>query len=252
MTVKIGLAAHHGLPAISLPTAPGHPYHLTAHTTHHTWTVATGIGTGHLLQICDPAAPPSIPTTYHLNGAPIGAVTRRSAGPRYLTDTHGRAPARFLWQGPDQLDHAPRVALFQPIAATTPTARYALTPGPTTGKLTARTTGPDTHAMRTLAGATGYRDHRRPSILIYDPTTDTIPAPSTAPVRYIHITSIAEQTTRRADTSERTWEIVYTITPHPTQTAAPLLTWGEAEKAGITWGHPGTIATITHHTAGLN
>lgn len=250
MVHQLWRAARSGLPAVSFIVPAGRFYRLVGEAADSEWTVAEGVSTGRQVAVCDPAAPPSVPTTYRLNGVVLGTVRRLAPKARVLTSLSGRGGVDFVWQGTDSMEYTPRLGVFQPLGSAAPVVRYPLTPAAASGSLVARTVGAQTRALRELVGAPGCRDRRRPLILVYDVGVDTVPESSTPPVRFVHVTSASEQVSARRDRSERVWELQYTVCPPPQVSGAELATWGEAAEADIRWGASGTWLEVMRRVAG--
>ncbi|RTE47888.1 hypothetical protein [Actinobaculum sp. 352] len=227
MTVTSWVAKHSGLPSFY-----GHDCTIT---TRDGRTLHEG-GTGHVY-LSDMLATPGIPTDYVVDGHPV-SLTRDGQGARFglITNEHGRTiPGLWLRDTGDGQDWASSVSLVN--------GRYATWPAWKVGRTgTASLISWDPDMITDL-----WDLLRAPGVKVFTPGGAV---PGMAAPRAIVINSV--ESSRVSPTGAVQWTVKWTELPTVAvgHGRAPVITWGEYEKAYGTWT-TGSLVDVLHDLAGM-
>lgn len=239
-------AAHTGLPSlVTDPIPAGDAYEITGSADGQVWTVAAGVGMGTSVAVSDPAAPLDVATVYAL-AAPGRAAsveyTRTIEAPYgvdlLITDEHGRHRVPILWEGDAASVIDPRAAYAHPLAHRWPQQTRQLVPAAPTWALECEPEAPDVPAAR-AAFASGLL------WLVHSHARCTGPCTLPRAMRCGVIGTVAETSwTEGRSYKARLQQLETGVT------GTPVVTWGEARRAGIVWGPGTSFAGIRAQIAG--
>lgn len=238
-------AAHTGLPSLVTDViGQGVPYEIVGEADGVSWTVAAGSGIGATVQVSDPAAPFDVPTTYTVESdvPDVDWVERGFHGAR-ATDTvllseDGRHSLTALFEGDAGMSWAPGSSFAQPLGSRFPVQHRPLSPGGPSWQFEGRV------PLGEVWEARAALDRGR--VWVAHSHARCVPD---CPLPRVMLGGVDGSVSEGSFTDGRTYSLTL-VQLDAGMSGVPIVTWGEAARAGITWAPATSFDTIRRSIAG--
>lgn len=243
--MRFFVASHTGLPSVVTdPIGKGIRYSIRGEAWGVSWLVDEGVGVGAAVAVSDPAAPfGAVTYSVSVGGVVVSGVLDRPHGKSWGVDTlftsmDGRASVHATWEGDAPLSWSPGASYAQPQNRRRPFQFLPLQPAGHRWGLEFRVDlGMVATAQRVLERGLFWVTH----------VPEACDGGSTIP--RVMLAGVD------GDVSEGRWPEgrTYSLSLVELDAGAsgvPVVTWGEASRAGIVWGPATTFASIRESIGG--